>query len=87
MEQQYPEGKETDLPSSFSLGVLGLNRLIAYSGLLDLGVPRLGDVVVVSTAAGAVGSAVGKSAKIAGCRTIGITGGSTKVNVGLEEFG
>jgi NADPH-dependent curcumin reductase CurA len=79
--------KETDLPLSLSLGVLGLNGLTAYFGLLDLGVPRPGDVVVVSTAAGAVGSAVGQIAKLAGCRTVGITGGSTKVNLCREEFG
>ncbi|MEA2758349.1 MAG: hypothetical protein QOH65_962 [Methylobacteriaceae bacterium] len=79
--------KETDLPLSLSLGVLGLNGLTAYFGLLDLGLPRPGDVVVVSTAAGAVGSAVGQIAKLAGCRTVGITGGSTKVNLCREEFG
>jgi NADPH-dependent curcumin reductase CurA len=79
--------KETDLPLSLSLGVLGLNGLTAYFGLLDLGVPRPGDVVVVSTAAGAVGSAVGQIAKLAGCATVGITGGSTKVNLCRHEFG
>ena len=47
--------KESDLPLSLSLGVLGLNGLTAYFGLLDLGQPRPGDTVVVSTAAGAVG--------------------------------
>jgi NADPH-dependent curcumin reductase CurA len=79
--------KETDLPLSLSLGVLGLNGLTAYFGLLDLGVPRPGDVVVVSTAAGAVGSAVGQIAKLAGCATVGITGGSTKVDLCRDEFG
>ena len=55
--------RETDLPLSLSLGVLGLNGITAYFGLLDLGLPRAGDTVVVSTAAGAVGSAVGQIAK------------------------
>ncbi len=52
--------KETDLPLSLSLGVLGLNGVTAYFALLELGEPRAGDTLVVSTAAGAVGSAVGQ---------------------------
>ena len=64
--------RETDLPLSLSLGVLGLNGITAYFGLLDLGLPRAGDTVVVSTAAGAVGSAVGQIAKLMGCRTVGL---------------
>jgi NADPH-dependent curcumin reductase len=56
--------KESDLPLSLSLGVLGLNGLTAFFGLLDLGVPRPGEVVIVSTAAGAVGSAVGQIGKM-----------------------
>ena len=79
--------KETDLPLSLSLGVLGLNGVTAYFGLLDAGAPRAGDTVVVSTAAGAVGSAVGQIAKIMGCRTVGITGGAEKVKLCTEEFG
>ncbi len=69
---------EHDLPLSLSLGVLGLNGITAYFGLLDLGLPRPGDTVVVSTAAGAVGSAVGQIARLMGCHTVGITGGATK---------
>src|SRR5262249_29621178 len=79
--------KETDLPLSLSLGVLGLNGVTAYFGLLDVGAPRPGDTVVVSTAAGAVGSAVGQIAKLMGCRTVGITGGPLKCKVCREEFG
>lgn len=79
--------KETDLPLSLSLGILGLNGVTAYLGLLELGRPRPGDTVVVSTAAGAVGSAVGQIAKIAGCRTVGITGGATKTRLCVEAFG
>ncbi len=56
--------KETDLPLSLSLGILGLNGVTAYFALLDVGQPRPGDTVVVSTAAGSVGSAVGQIAKI-----------------------
>jgi NADPH-dependent curcumin reductase CurA len=79
--------KETDLPLSLSLGVLGLNGITAYFGLLDLGSPRPGDTVVVSTAAGAVGSAVGQIAKLMGCRTVGITGGGAKMKLCREAFG
>jgi NADPH-dependent curcumin reductase CurA len=79
--------KETDLPLSLSLGVLGLNGITAYFGLLDLGTPRPGDRVVVSTAAGAVGSAVGQIAKLSGCRTVGITGGAAKMKLCRDEFG
>ena len=55
---------KTDLPLSLSLGVLGLNGVTAYFALTEIGEPRPGDTVVVSTAAGAVGSAVGQIAKI-----------------------
>jgi NADPH-dependent curcumin reductase CurA len=79
--------KERDLPLSLSLGVLGLNGVTAYFGLLDIGQPRPGDTVVVSTAAGAVGSAVGQIAKLMGCRTVGITGGPAKCKLCREEFG
>jgi hypothetical protein len=79
--------KEADLPLSLSLGVLGINGLAAYFGLLDVGQPRAGDTVVVSTAAGAVGSAVGQIAKIAGCRTVGIAGGPAKTRLCRELFG
>ena len=79
--------RETDLPLSLSLGVLGLNGITAYFGLLDLGVPKPADTVVVSTAAGAVGSAVGQIAKLMGCRTVGITGGPVKAKLCKDEFG
>jgi NADPH-dependent curcumin reductase CurA len=79
--------RETDLPLSLSLGVLGLNGRTAYFGLLDLGQPRPGDTVVVSTASGSVGSAVGQIAKLMGCRTIGIAGGAAKVRLCREVFG
>jgi NADPH-dependent curcumin reductase CurA len=78
---------EDDLPLSLSLGVTGLNGVTAYFGLLDVGLPRPGDTVVVSTAAGAVGSAVGQIAKISGCRTVGIAGGPAKVAQCRELFG
>ncbi|PPQ28307.1 NADP-dependent oxidoreductase [Rhodopila globiformis] len=61
-----------------ALGVLGLNGLTAYFGLLDIGRPQAGETVVVSGAAGATGSIVGQIAKVKGCRVIGIAGGSEK---------
>jgi NADPH-dependent curcumin reductase CurA len=79
--------KENDLPLSLSLGVLGLNGVTAYFGLLDVGEPRPRDTLVVSTAAGAVGSAVGQIAKLMGCRTVGLTGGPIKCKLCRDEFG
>jgi NADPH-dependent curcumin reductase CurA len=78
---------ERDLPLSTSLGVLGLNGVTAYFGLLEIGQPGSGDTVVVSTAAGAVGSCVGQIAKMRGCRAVGIAGGETKTRLCVEQFG
>lgn len=78
---------ERDIPLSTSLGVLGLNGVTAYFGLLDVGQPTSGDTVVVSTAAGAVGSCVGQIAKMGGCRAIGVAGGKIKTRLCVEEFG
>jgi hypothetical protein len=74
-------------PISAYLGVLGINGLSAYFGLLDKGQPKPGETVVVSTAAGAVGSCVGQIAKILGCRAVGIAGGPEKVALCREAFG
>src|SRR5258708_17529495 len=79
--------QEADLPLSLSLGILGLNGLTAYFGLLDVCRPKPGETVVVSTAAGGVGSAVGQIAKIKGCRTIGFAGGPQKARQCIEDFG
>lgn len=79
--------QEHDLPLSASLGVLGLNGTTAYLALLEVGQPKPGETVVVSTAAGAVGSLVGQIAKLKGCRTVGITGGPEKRRQCVEEFG
>ena len=76
----------TGLPLSTSLGVLGINGLTAYFALLDIGQPKPGETVVVSTAAGAVGSCVGQIAKIKDCRSVGIAGGPDKVRICREEF-
>jgi len=75
------------VPLSTSLGILGLNGITAYFGLLECGEPKAGETVVVSTAAGAVGSAVGQIARLKGCSTVGITGGPEKLAICLDEFG
>jgi NADPH-dependent curcumin reductase CurA len=79
--------EETDLPLSTALGVLGLNGVTAHYGLLQLGQPKSGETVVVSTAAGSVGSCVGQIAKLHGCRTVGIAGGAVKRQLCLGRFG
>ncbi|BBF71531.1 NADP-dependent oxidoreductase [Sphingomonas bisphenolicum] len=70
-----------------SLGILGINGMTAYLALTISGQPRAGETIAVSTAAGAVGSAVGQIARILGCRTIGIAGGPDKVRRCVEDYG
>jgi hypothetical protein len=74
-------------PISTALGVLGMPGLTAYVGLLDIGRPRPGETVVVSAAAGAVGSAVGQIAKIKDCRAVGIAGSADKCAYVVRELG
>ncbi len=69
------------------LGVLGMPGFTAYVGLLDIGKPKEGDTVFVSTAAGAVGSLVCQIARIKGCRVVGSTGSEKKVAWLQEEAG
>lgn len=76
-----------DVPTTAWLGPLGTTGLTAYFGLLKIGVPEPGDTVVVSGAAGAVGSMVGQIAKLMGCRTIGIAGGEAKCAWLVDEVG
>lgn len=78
---------ETDLPPSLALGVLGINGVTALLALTYMGTPKAGETIVVSTAAGSVGSAAGQIAKILGCRTVGIAGGQEKVQTCLDDFG
>lgn len=74
-------------PISTALGVLGMPGMTAYFGLLEICSPKPGETVVVSGAAGAVGSLVGQIAKIKGCRAIGIAGDDDKVNYLTRELG
>ncbi|HVG30746.1 MAG TPA: NADP-dependent oxidoreductase [Pyrinomonadaceae bacterium] len=69
------------------LGALGLSGMTAYFGLLDIGQPKEGETVVVSGAAGAVGSVVGQIAGLKGCRVVGIAGGADKCRYLVEELG
>jgi NADPH:quinone reductase len=78
---------DPSVPVSTALGVLGITGLSAYFGLLDVCDPKPGETVVVSGAAGAVGSVVGQIAKIKGCRTVGIAGGDDKVDWIKRECG
>jgi NADPH-dependent curcumin reductase CurA len=74
-------------PMTHLISVYGIAGLTAYFGLLDIGRPKAGETVVVSAAAGAVGSIVGQIAKIKGCRVIGIAGGAEKCAWLAKELG
>ncbi|MCF6137361.1 NADP-dependent oxidoreductase [Pseudalkalibacillus berkeleyi] len=73
-------------PISTHLGVIGMPGMTAYFGLLDIGKPESGETVVVSGAAGAVGTVVGQIAKIAGARVVGIAGTDEKIKYLKEEL-
>jgi len=76
-----------NLPLSLGLGVLGMPGNTAYFGFLEICDPKAGETVVVSGAAGAVGSHVGQIAKIKGCTVIGIAGSDEKGRWLTEELG
>lgn len=75
------------VPLPTYLGTLGMPGMTAYFGLLDVGNPQPGETVVVSGAAGAVGTVTGQIAKIKGCRVIGIAGGKEKCDFVVDELG
>ena len=74
-------------PITTALHVLGHTGFTAYLALMEVGQPKPGETVAVSTAAGAVGSMVGQIAKLKGCRAVGITGSDDKVRTCTEQFG
>ena len=74
-------------PMPTYIGTLGMPGMTAYFGFLEVGKPKEGDTVLVSGAAGAVGSIVGQIAKIKGCRAVGIAGGPEKCAYLVNELG
>src|SRR5215212_5953213 len=74
-------------PMTHLLSVYGIAGLTAYFGLLEIGKPKAGETVVVSAAAGSVGSIVGQIARIKGCHVVGIAGGADKCNWLTSELG
>jgi hypothetical protein len=98
--QDYCVIDSPDKPSSFRkvppipflsdtafLGVLGINGITAYFGMMDVAKPQNGETLVVSAAAGATGSIAGQIGKIHGCRVVGIAGGREKCEWITEELG
>jgi NADPH-dependent curcumin reductase CurA len=74
-------------PLSAYLGVLGMTGLTAYIGLNEIGKPKAGETLVVSGAAGAVGSVAGQIGKILGCKVIGLAGSDEKTTMLKAKFG
>lgn len=74
-------------PLSAYLGILGMTGLTAYLGLTEIGKPKEGETLVVSGAAGAVGSVVGQIGKILGLRVVGIAGSDEKIDLIKSKFG
>lgn len=85
--QQHVNLVEPRRPLTNHMSALGITGLTAYFGLLSVGRPRDGDVVLVSAAAGATGNVVGQVAKLRGCRVIGVTGSDDKNRMLVDELG
>jgi NADPH-dependent curcumin reductase CurA len=75
------------VPLSWHLGPSGMHGMTAYFGLLDIGKPKEGETILVSAAAGAVGSLVGQIGKIHGCHVVGIAGSTEKCNWIKNDLG
>ena len=75
------------VPLTAEMSVLGATGATAYFGMTDIGQPVEGETVVISAAAGAVGSIAGQLARIAGAKTVGICGGEKKVSQVVDEYG
>src|SRR5215468_9033863 len=79
--------RTTNAPFELLVGPLSITGLTAYFGLLEVGRPKPGDTVLVSAAAGAVGTMVGQIARLAGCRVIGTAGGQAKCDWLTRDLG
>ena len=79
--------RTTKAPLELLIGPLSVTGLTAYFGLLEVGQPKPGDTVLVSAAAGAVGTMVGQIAKLAGCRVVGTAGGPDKCDWLVRDLG
>jgi NADPH-dependent curcumin reductase CurA len=79
--------RTTKAPFELLIGPLSITGLTAYFGLLNIGQPKPGDTVLVSAAAGAVGTMAGQIAKLAGCRVVGTAGGQDKCDWLVRELG
>ncbi len=85
-DRGWKKVQSTQVPLEKYLSVLGLTGFTAYFGLLDIGKPKKGETILVSGAAGAVGSIVGQIGKIIGCKMVGIAGGPDKCKRILDEY-
>jgi NADPH-dependent curcumin reductase CurA len=91
-EYQTSEGKglhkvnQNEAKLSNYLGILGMTGLTAYLGLMEMGLPKKGETLVVSGAGGAVGTVVGQIGKLLGCKVVGLTGSDEKVDLLTSKF-
>jgi NADPH:quinone reductase len=85
-EQGLQKLDESEAKLSAYLGVLGMTGLTAYLGLTEIGLPKENETLVVSGAAGAVGTIVGQIGKLLGCKVLGITGSDEKVVLLTSKF-
>lgn len=85
ISSQHPE--DPKIPLTMHLGLFGHIGMTAYFGLLEIAKPKQGETIVVSGAAGAVGSLVGQLGKISGCRVVGVAGSKEKCQWITEELG
>ena len=83
----YLKLPNNEISLSTYIGALGMPGMTAYFGILEVGKIKKGDTVLVSAAAGAVGSVVGQIAKIKGCKVVGIAGGKNKCDYVVNELG
>ncbi|KAK9759722.1 hypothetical protein K7432_016986, partial [Basidiobolus ranarum] len=78
--------RESSIPLSYYLGVLGMPGMTAYAGLFKIGEPKEGETIFISAASGAVGQVVGQIAKVKGLRVVGTAGDDSKVEYLLKEL-